>query len=115
MPPLSSDLYPLNNNFKIDSDPILSDLNQNTQNIQIYGYNVISDQDRDILNQGTAEHIKKYFDKKQAEHENEMTSITTIIDTHTSSPYSINKIGFFIKLIVLLLFLWMIWDFSYVE
>lgn len=110
--------YP-NNTRKYASVDNIPNSGRNKLNIpEIYAYNVISDQDHDILNQGTISHIKNYFDKKQKESEEKDKGLMNIIDmdmqpdlTPDESAYSINSIGFLIKLVIILLFVWLLWDF----
>ena len=83
---------------------------------EIYGYNVTSDQDPDILNQGTIDHIKRYFEKKEKESQlsqSQDQSITIIEPEHASS-YDINNCAacsVIIKIIIVILFLWILCDF----
>ncbi|VBB18457.1 hypothetical protein YASMINEVIRUS_920 [Yasminevirus sp. GU-2018] len=82
---------------------------------EVYGYNVITDQDKDILNQGTADHIKRYFDKKQAEHEASTQTVLSAVEIHIKkldSKYSINNRGFIIKFLVFIIFVVIVWDFA---
>lgn len=88
-----------------------------TPNVEIYGYNIIFDQDKDILNQGTVEHIKRYFEKKEQQDKK--------YDTYQEFQYmhlklsdqslSINNITFFVKLFVVIILFWIIWDFLHHE
>lgn len=80
---------------------------------EIYGYNVIYDQDYDILNQGSVNYIKKYFDNKEKEVESNIINSIISPTTHTrkSSDYSVNSTIFFIKIVIFILFVWILWDF----
>lgn len=107
---------------------------------EIYGYNVVSDQDHDILNQGSIKHIQKYFNDKQTEFETEkimshdatngplldqpdqnylmstMGDNTFVAQRHVSPPrrpsdYSVNNTTFIIKFIIVIIFVWILWDF----
>ncbi len=105
---------------------------------EIYGYNVVYDQDRDILNQGSIQHIKKYFDTKQREAEEEIimshdvtngspinqsdiispaANNSLIAQQHISPPinhpsdYSVNNTVFVVKFTIFILFMWILWDF----
>lgn len=106
---------------------------------EIYGYNVIYDQDHDILNQGSVEHIQKYFDNKQKEAEAKRSIVDAAINgpaahltqdvtltglgdntymshrhvspVKKSSDYSINNMSFMIKFILFIIFVWIMWDF----
>lgn len=108
---------------------------------EIYGYNVISDQDHDILNQGSIEHIQKYFDNKQRESEAKASTVSNAIEDPTKQPsqngtvsastlgdntfiaqrhvsparkpsdYSVNSSIFIIKFVIFILFMWILWDF----
>jgi hypothetical protein len=102
---------------------------------EIYGYNVVYDQDHDILNQGSIEHIKKYFDNKQREAEektimsHDVTNASSanqsaldstnalMVQQHISPPinhpndYSVNNTAFIIKFTIFILFMWILWDF----
>jgi len=85
---------------------------------EISGYNVIADQDMDILNQGSSKHIVKYFDKKQKEAEMQNNTPSQNLFTNVSkakelnpNAISINSRGFIIKFICFLLFLYILRDF----
>lgn len=89
-----------------------------TSKTEIYGYNVIADQDMDILNQGSSKHIIKYFDKKQKEAENQNTTVSQSLLTNVNktkelnpNAVSINSRGFVIKFICVILFLYILRDF----
>lgn len=90
----------------------------NKSNIpEIYGYNVITDQDHDILNQGTPEHIHRYFDKKQKEREftemgfeDKLYLVTkNTIPTHVG--YSINSVSFIVRFLIFIIVVWILCDF----
>jgi len=76
-----------------------------------YVYNIDSNQDRDILNQGSVPHIVQYFNKLEKQH-----MVDKILDTSNeneiSSPYSINSTSFAIKLIALISLIIIFWDFA---
>jgi hypothetical protein len=76
-------------------------------NADVYEYDVIMDQDHDILNQGSVDHIHKYFDKKDT---NTQVSSQNLLKNHLGS-YSVNNVGFVLKIIILVIFLWIMWDF----
>jgi hypothetical protein len=80
---------------------------------KIYGYNVISDNDHDILNQGSIEHIKRFFDEKQREVEsnNILADQQRVQVLKKSQVYSVNSISFSIKLIIFVICVWILWDF----
>lgn len=74
-----------------------------SQQIEISGYNVIYDQDLDILNQGSISHIKNYFDNKDQKTNNHLIKQISI--------YSINNRFFVIKLCIVIVLLFIIHDF----
>lgn len=74
------------------------------KSVEISGYNIIYDQDKDILNQGSVKHIKNYFDK--------LTNNIQIVE-NTQSIYSINNRLFVIKLCFLIILLYIIYDFTF--
>lgn len=80
---------------------------------KVSAYKVIEYNDLDILNQGTVPHIKKYFDNLEAEANktHDVLKITheRIIDLN--SKYSINSIAFFVKLMIGIIMMIIIWDF----
>jgi hypothetical protein len=76
-------------------------------NAEVYEYDVIMDQDHDILNQGSVDHIHKYFDKKDT---NIQVSSQNLLKNNLGS-YSVNNVGFVLKIIILVIFLWIMWDF----
>jgi hypothetical protein len=102
-----------NMNFKGEPISIVPGNSENKP-IEMYGYNVISDQDPDILEQGEILHIKNYFDQKEKELEKRNKPIgysyNNIIIT-PNTQYSINNVSFFIKLIIFLILLVIICDF----
>jgi hypothetical protein len=75
-----------------------------------YVYNIDSNQDRDILNQGSVPHIVQYFNKLEKQHMGDKT-LDTSNENETSSPYSINSTSFAIKLIALISLIIIFWDF----
>ena len=80
--------------------------------IEVAAYNVISDQDHDILNQGSVDHIKRYFDK--IDNDVDMGGTSYIIirqSTLIPSKYSINSIMFVIKITIIIIFIWIVWNF----
>lgn len=77
--------------------------------VTVSSYNVISEQDPDILNQGSIKHIKNYFERLESNNINNNYESNKIIITE--SKKSINNISFFIKLILLLIFLYIVCDF----
>jgi hypothetical protein len=73
---------------------------------QVYGYNIISDQDSDILNQGSIQHIKKELEKNdQDNYQDENISV------NKNGRYSINSVGFVIKFLIFLFFICALCDF----
>jgi hypothetical protein len=88
-----------------------------TGNAEVYGYNVITDQDHDILNQGSVHHIQKYFDAKQKEEELKAMGINNgsyIITQNLSAvkaEYSINSVSFILKIVIFIIFMWIVCDF----
>jgi hypothetical protein len=80
--------------------------------IEVSAYNVVSDQDHDILNQGSIDHIKRYFDKIESDADMGGTSYIIIRQsTLIPSDYSINSIMFVIKFTIFLIFVWIVWNF----
>jgi len=82
---------------------------------EIYAYDVLDEQDPDILNHGSIQHIQNYFEKKLKEHEkkengDETDEVDLYINNHDSA-YSINTTGTLIKLVIVVIFLWILWDF----
>lgn len=75
-----------------------------------YVYNIDSNQDRDILNQGSIPHIRQYFDKlEKLNYPQSILNKSTI--NESPSLYSINSTSFFIKFIAFILLLFIFWDF----
>lgn len=91
----------------------VSKLSNFPQSPEVYAYNVIFEQDPDILNQGTLSHVKKYFDKKEREEadKGKNTYDTRYITVPKGGAYSINSVSFVIKLIVLMFFMMIAWNF----
>jgi len=83
---------------------------------EIHAYNVVDDQDPDILNQGTFIHAKRYFERKEQEEREKLIDNSTLafrLPYTNDTRRSINNVSFFIKLIILLLFIWVIYDFVF--
>jgi hypothetical protein len=81
---------------------------------EVYGYNVIEDQDRDILNQGSITHIKTYFDKKQKEedkHNGDIAHLHARYILERDRSYAVSDISFLIKFIIFIVLVWIVWDF----
>ena len=78
-----------------------------------YVYNIESNQDRDILNQGSIPHIKQYFDKLDKQYHSQSDTIDTSNENETSNLYSINSTSFAIKLMAFILLILIFWDFVY--
>lgn len=76
-----------------------------------YAYNIDSNQDRDILNQGSIPHIIQYFDKLERSYQTPNIDTTQI--NEVQSPYSINSTSFAIKFTALTLLIIIFWDFVY--
>jgi hypothetical protein len=75
-------------------------------------YNVLDDLDDsnyDILNRHTVKHYKNYFDKKEISN-TKKNYIDYRFDKPVSS-YSINSSDFITRLIIILIFIIIIWDF----
>ena len=79
----------------------MSNVIKNDSYPEISGYNIINDDDPDILNQRSIDHIKKYLLSIDKD--------TSIIIP--SNKYSINSLSFFIKIIFFILFIWILSDF----
>lgn len=81
---------------------------------EVHAYNVVDDQDPDILNQGTVIHAKKYFEEKERKkHDIDQSIYTFRLPYEDDMHNSINKSSTFIVLITLLLFMWIIYDFIF--
>lgn len=116
----SNSNYNYNYNYNFDLNDNKSKTNIGAPIPEIYGYNVITDQDKDILNQGTAKHIKAYFDKKQAEQEAASRTLLGTVENNIAakkmeSNYSINSRSFIIKFLIVLIFIWIVRDFVVCE
>ena len=83
----------------------------------IYGYTIKTDSDYDILNQGSIKHIQQQFDKQQQDNEliANPKSITAYISGNKTSIYSINNQQTIIKIIIVIIFLWLLWDFMWIK
>lgn len=87
-----------------------------TGKTEVYGYNVITDQDHDILNQGSIHHIQKYFDAKQKEEElktinnGAYTPVTRNLSA-VKAEHSVNSVSFILKLVIFIIFIWIVCDF----
>ena len=79
----------------------MSNVIKNDSYPEISGYNIKNDDDPDILNQRSIDHIKKYLLSIDKD--------TSIIIP--SNKYSINSLSFFIKIIFFILFIWILSDF----
>ena len=83
---------------------------------EVYSYNVIADQDHDILQQYSIEHIKAYFARKQREEEEKNKQQGFSFDKSIILPkntvHSINNIGFFVHITLLIIFVIIVWDFT---
>lgn len=82
---------------------------------ETYVYNIDSNQDRDILNQGSIPHIKQYFDKLERQQHPQSTLVTDKNINEIESPYSINSTSFAIKFIALIMLLLIFYDFVYAQ
>jgi len=88
-----------------------------TGKTEVYGYNVITDQDHDILNQGSVQHIQKYFEAKQKEEElkamgiNDGSYIITQNLSAIKAEYSVNSVSFMLKFVIFIIFMWIVCDF----
>lgn len=75
---------------------------------EIQSYNIIADDDRDILNQGSISHVIQYFNKL----ENKGKNITYNKNKkQENNKYSINNLYFFIKLSIFIILFMIISDF----
>lgn len=88
----------------------------NTNIPEVYSYNVVFDQDPDILNQGSISHIQRYFDRKERESHASTDVADNIVKYNMTSKnklfgLSVNSVHFFIKAVAIILFLWIMWDF----
>lgn len=75
---------------------------------EVQSYNVITDQDPDILNHGSVSHIRKYFlnlEKKE-------DSTVLLYPKKKESKYSVNSASFVVKLILLIIFLFIVFDYA---
>ncbi len=80
----------------------------------IIGYSMVFDTDYDILNQGSIDYIKQYFDQKQQYDMMQTMNDTNLhIKKNDQSAFSVNSIGFSISLIILFLFIMILWNFIY--
>lgn len=83
---------------------------------EVFAYDVIYDQDPDILNQGSFRHIQKYFEKKEREANESTDAADNIVkynmnEKNINPEYSINSVNFFIKAVVIILVMWILWKF----
>jgi len=83
---------------------------------EVIAYNVVLEQDSDILNQGTANHIKNYFARKEKEDEEKKlydSYIRNIVTTkiNRTTKYSVGTVSFVLKLFIAMLFVIILWDF----
>jgi hypothetical protein len=75
---------------------------------------MVFDTDYDILNQGSIDYIKQYFDQKQQYDMMQTMNDTNLhIKKNDQSAFSVNSIGFSISLIILFLFIMILWNFIY--
>jgi hypothetical protein len=94
------------------ADEAKANTRRNGQTAEVYGYNVITDQDHDILNQGSLDHIHNYFEKKQREHDESKNIIDNeIFVLPKSDGYSVNSVTFIIKITIFIIFIWIMCDF----
>jgi hypothetical protein len=106
-----------NRNINNKKNGMSKDTTTSISNIpEVFAYDVIYDQDPDILNQGSFSHIQKYFERKERE-ANESTDVADNIVKYNMTQrnidprYSINSVNFFIKAVVIILVLWILWEF----
>lgn len=83
---------------------------------EVYAYNVVYDQDPDILNQGTFTHIQNYFARKELESHTSNDAVSDlakrVITSKTrTNGLSINSVFIIIQIVFVILFLWILWDF----
>ena len=97
----------------ISAPPRLTKSNEEQNIDEIDGYMVITKQDPDILNQGTIQHIKYYFDQKQRQDESSQRKDTEeqTLSRLSTNRYSINSISFMIKLMIFIIFICIVCDF----
>lgn len=77
-------------------------------------YNVLDSLDNDnydILNHHTVKHYKKYFQKRENEITDKKKSYIEYTYDKRKSPYSINSTDLITKIIIILIFIIIIWDF----
>jgi hypothetical protein len=79
-----------------------------TPQSDISGYNLVFDSDYDILNQGSIDHAKRYFEQKDSSQS--LNSVDLQI-AHNNSAFSVNSVGFIIAIISFIIFVVMLWDF----
>jgi hypothetical protein len=84
---------------------------------EVYGYTIKTDDDHDILNQGSIKHIQQQFDKQQQDNERlaNPKSVSSYISDNKTSYYSINNQQSIIKIILIIIFLWLLWDFMWIK
>ncbi len=78
-----------------------------------YVYKIDSNQDRDILNQGSIPHIIQYFDNLEKQYHPQSILVTDKNINEVQGPYSISSTSVAIKFTALILLLLIFWDFVY--
>jgi hypothetical protein len=89
----------------------MNSIDQNTKIVSnVLNYDDLRVNNLDILQQNSIKSIKKYFDDIENP-KKPITEIDLMKSTKHTSDYSINSVGFFIKLFILVVFLVLVWDF----
>lgn len=89
----------------------MNPIDQNTKIVSnVLNYDDLRVNNLDILQQNSIKSIKKYFEEIENP-KKPITEIDLMKSNKNISDYSINSVGFFIKLFIFIIFLVLVWDF----
>lgn len=77
---------------------------------EVYGYDVVEDQDHDILNQDSIDHIRNYFDNKEKDTIS-ISQKTLLLSQRANTGYSVNNVSVVVNIVIFIIFLLIMWDF----